>query len=237
MRFEKSIQQLKEQLQSLGFDKGLEHQLKSKICFQPERFLLRYRIVKETDIIDFILHFEITDMEAGYCCRYYDASLRKKIPLKDTNISSVSISRLEKQLSIIDWNHSLPGDIAKEETIDSVITELKKLDETEEGKIISEILRFKYWTGTNVEDLISNLSVMKSRYEITQRFYFFEGEGQITIEEAYRFPCNRWMEKQLQSRKKQPEQTETSDPGGAGNNELLKKVKLLPKKKRGRGLK
>lgn len=237
MRFNESIQQLKEQLQTLGFENGLEFQLRSKICFQPERFVLQFRLVKDTDVIDFLLHFDITDEKTGYRCRFYDATLRKKIPIKDNIINEVSILVLDNLMNLIDWNISTPGDIGREDAIDTIISDLKKLERTEEGKNVSQILKFKYWTGTNVEDMISSLSMLKSRYEINQRFYFFEGEGQITIEEAYRFLCNKWLEKQLQVRKKQQDQPASSDTGGSGETGLLKKVKLLPKKKRGRGVK
>lgn len=226
MRFENSVVELKRQLLLLGFTAGLEAELRAKICFQPERFTLRYRLVKDADVVEFVLQFELGNN--GYACSFYEAVLRKRILVDH---------ELDVEMQTVNWN-SIVG-VESEDKVDTIITQLNQLETTEEGKGIAAILKLKYWSGTIVEDLIPNLSALKSRYEISQRFYFFDGEGQITVEEAYRFLCNRWLEKQMQLRKKQEVFVPPADTGGqassSSDNAMMRKISLLPKKKRGQG--
>jgi len=68
---------------------------------------------------------------------------------------------------------------------------------------------------------------LRSRLEVSQRFYIVDGEG-ITVEEALRFLQNRWMEKRMQAKRKEQEgsenaQTETGDVVGKKGRKLIKK--------------
>ena len=38
-----------------------------------------------------------------------------------------------------------------------------------------------------------NINPLKNKSEVSQRFYFFEGQTGISIDEAYRFLQNRWL--------------------------------------------
>lgn len=231
MRYEKCVEELKLQLLSLGFPNGLEPDLRSKICFQPEKFVLRHKVIKESDVVEFVLQFELLRNEK-YTCKFYEAILRKKIVLDNSIIHEVDIEQLDRKMQLVNWNIST--DQGDEENIDAITTQLRQLESTEEGKNIAAVLKLKYWSGTVVEDLIPHSTTLKSKYEISQRFYFFDGEGQITVEEAYRFLCNRWLEKQMQLRRKQepaPAEQESSSSGET----LNRKVSLLPKKKKRTG--
>jgi len=225
MRFESSVKALKEQLLLLGFPEGLENALRSKICFQPEGFMLHHRFIKEADVVEFGLQFDFAYNR--YAFSFYDAVLRKKIQLDD------SVIELDRTMQAVNWNAIDP------ERVDAVTSSLNALASTEEGLLQSALLKLKHWAGTAVEELMPNLSSLRSKYEISQRFYFFDGEVPITIEEAYRFLCNRWMEKQLQLRKKQEIQTPPVETGGnspaSAENGMMRKIGLLPKKKRGQG--
>ena len=233
MRFEKSREDLKVLLLSLGFKEGLEQELCAKICFQPDKFLLSYRLMKEGDAVEFFLEFELLDED--YTCKFYEAVLRKKINFSSAIISDGHLTELDKRMQLIDWNQ-----VSDHESIDAIITDLKLLDRTEEGRAAASLLKLKFWSSTTAENLIPNLSSLKSKYEISQRFYFFDDEAPITIEEAYRFLCNRWREKQILLKKKQevPAPPVTAESAGVGSasagDALMRKVNLLPKKKRGR---
>ena len=39
--------------------------------------------------------------------------------------------------------------------------------------------------------------------EVSQRFYFFKDQPGISVDEAYRFLQNRWLEKQMQAKRKE----------------------------------
>ena len=65
---------------------------------------------------------------------------------------------------------------------------------------------------------------------MSQRFYFFDGQIGISIDEAYRFLQNRWLEKQMQAKKKQSDEStgrETEhDTNGSSGSGLLRKKRI-----------
>ena len=231
MRFEKNIVALKATLQSLGFENGLEDMLRAQMCFQPERFVITARVPKDPDVMDFILQFEMHDSN-GYACRHYDAILRKRIPLEDQLVQDVNIRNLDHRMGLIDWNFSKYslGNREREESIDGIISDLKKLEAAEEGHKIADLLRVKYWPGTAVEELFGGIGTLKGKQEISQRFYFFDGRSQITVEEAYRYLCNRWLEKEMNAKKKQVDQSGNEEAPSVQNS--AKKTKLGSRKGR-----
>ncbi len=238
---ENNIAVLKTQLLSLGFLSGLEHELRATICLQPEQFDVAYRQMKEGDTMNISLHFQQTSNEEGYGCGYYDACLRKKIEIPVVNLNEVNAKALEERMSKVKWEGAKTrtesdSSWAREEAIESIITDLRKLALTTEGLVLADRLKMKFWADTGLESHISNLNAQKSQFEISQRFYFFDGEDQITLDEAYRFLCHRWREKQLNARKKQGEPVAQSENGSSAGG-AIKENKLLPKKRRGRGSK
>jgi hypothetical protein len=48
-----------------------------------------------------------------------------------------------------------------------------------------------YWIDTPLFSFVPNGNIARNQYEISQRFYFFDGEELITLDEAYRFLCHR----------------------------------------------
>ena len=88
----------------------------------------------------------------------------------------------------------------------------------------------KFWLDTPFASFISNINVLRNQYEVSQRFYFFDGEEQITIDEVYRFLSHRWREKQLNVKKKETENNEQSDNGRSPVS-TQKVNKLLTKKR------
>ncbi|MFX5752047.1 hypothetical protein ABTE32_21750, partial [Acinetobacter baumannii] len=83
-----------------------------------------------------------------------------------------------------------PVEIANK--IEEVIDTLELLSQKGEGKRMADLLKFKYWSDTAAEYLIPAIGSFKSQYEISQRFFIFDGLG-ISADEAYRFLCNKWM--------------------------------------------
>lgn len=98
----------------------------------------------------------------------------------------------------------LIGDVRtwdRENAIASVVGSLNKLSATAEGKYFADALKIKYWADAGLEDWVGNLSAIRSRYEISQRVYFIDGEA-LAVDEAYRFLLNRWVEKKMQAKKR-----------------------------------
>jgi hypothetical protein len=232
---EKNIGVLKEQLLALGLPPEIEYQLKANICLQPDHFLIKLRDVKEDDIINSAFYFERDGND--YHFRYYECCLRKKIFIPDDILNDIDGKQLEKIMAAIDWNtFSMHGGTKQqeegtEEIIEGIVTELKNLSSTPEGYYLAGRLKVKFWLDTPLVSFIPNINSIRNQYEISQRFYFFEGEAQISLDEAYRFLCHRWREKQLNAKKKQ------AGSDGSGNNAAddVQKDKLLSKKKSKKG--
>jgi hypothetical protein len=201
----KNISLLKQQLESTGFADGLEDKLYAGICFRPDRFDILYSVAKGHEHIGFTVHFDIED-DGDYSCTYYDACLRREIVLPVGIIDGISITELDKKMASIEWDFTVQknagGLLETASLIEDVISNLQLLSSTPDGKKVADLLKFKYWSGTQAEHLIPALGSFKSQYETSQRFYLSEGNG-ITTEEAYRFLSNRWVEKKLLAQRKE----------------------------------
>ena len=146
--------------------------------------------------------------DLGYNCLYYDACLRKQIPFTDLAAGNVDVGGLQKRMAAIDWKFfdktEKNGLADITDNVEKAVGELQALSQTEQGKKTADLLKYACWSDTALEYLIPGLGSFKSQYEISQRFYLFEGDPGITAEEAYRFLCNKWMEKKVQAKKKKP---------------------------------
>ena len=71
----------------------------------------------------------------------------------------------------------------------------------------------RYWIDIPFPELVSNISTIKIKSEVSQRFYFFDGQPGISVDEAYRYLQNRWMEKSIQIKRKQKEEKEGDKNG------------------------
>ncbi|HRH50469.1 MAG TPA: hypothetical protein PLP23_17050 [Panacibacter sp.] len=236
-----NIASLTETLQSLGFEKGLEYKLLRRICFQPSSFYIQQRIIKGKDIMNFSLFFERYNNE-DYTCMHYDAVLRKEINITATSVHGALVKDLEKMMQEIDWSVDFEQEVrtahriedkenwSREEKIERIVTMLLNMASDEEGAYTADCLRFKYWCDTAVQDMINNIGILKSRYEISQRFYLFNNGSCISAEEAYRFLNNRWMEKSLQVKKKQVDNKENESSSSVIGRAVTDK-NLLQKKR------
>jgi hypothetical protein len=110
-----------------------------------------------------------------------------------------------------------------------VVSDLNKLEATEDGKVISIALKQKFWAEITYQDIMGSITNGRSKSEISQRFYFSESQPVISADEAYRFLLNRWLEKQMQAKKKQQDSDgeagieESNEKSGSG---LLKKRRI-----------
>lgn len=240
-----NISALAEQLQSLGFENA-GYSLLKRICFKPGSFLLSQKIEKGKDQLNFQLFFEKDSKQSDYVLVYYDAILQKEMVLVDTIINGINTAVIEKQMSVIDWKKAFELDEKrqwsaedkvsweKEQKIESVIEAFNELEKSEEGKVIAIGLKLKYWVGIPYQELFGNISPLKNKSEISQRFYLFEGQAGISVDEAYRFLQNKWLEKQMQAKRKQTgdaqvEETENDSQAPTGNGLLQKKRLSKPK--------
>lgn len=235
-----NIVSLAEQLQSLGFENTNSSLLK-RICFRPESFAIFQRIEKGKDQLRFHLFFERWSSQDSYALIYYDAILQKETDLTDTTINGIDILALERRMAEIDWKIAFELDAKKqwnaedkstwekELKIESIVTDLIALEVSEEGKSITVGLKIKHWAGVPHQELFGNISPLKNKSEISQRFYFSEGQAGISVDEAYRFLQNRCLEKEMLAKKKQ---TEDLQPGESENDSQASSGSGLLKKKR-----
>jgi hypothetical protein len=231
---EHNIAALKKQLSAVGFEDGLEYALRCRMCFHFPQFTIPKRVVFGKDVLNLMFHFVWTGEQNEYCCSCYDAVLRKEIQIPDLLIGNIKTSELDHQMTLIDWRIGLDhengsiGDKSdngwgREKAISEVVMALATLaSHGDEGKDIADRLKMKHWADGPPEILIEGLASLKSRFEISQRFYLFTAAECITTTEAYRFLSNRWMEKKMQVRKKLS--VEASGKGSV----------VIPSKKKGR---
>jgi hypothetical protein len=235
-----NITALATQLNFLGFG-DWSCQLLKRISFRPESFYLVYKTEKNKDRLSFEIFFEKKFQDDMYALVYYDAILQQEIILSDIQVNGVNPVSLEKQMAAIDWKKAFDleekkswnaddkASWEKEQKIEVVMASIEALESTDESKQVAAALKFKYWTGASYYELFGNINVQKSKADISQRFYFFEGQDGIAVDEAYRFLQNRRLEKQMQARKKQADnQTEeaTEKSGDNTGSGLLKKRRL-----------
>lgn len=236
-----NISALVRQLQLLGFENA-GYSLLKRISFKPESFFLSQKMEKGKDKLIFQLFFEKDSKHDTYILLYYDAILQKETPLADTTINGVNIASIEKSMAEIDWRTAFDFNTTKllnfedktswekEQKVELLIEGLSELEKSEDGKVISIGLKLKYWAGIPYQELFGNISPLKNKLEVSQRFYFFEGQVGISIDEAYRFLQNRWLEKQIQAKKKQPDESNEGqidkDTNATSGSGLLRKKRI-----------
>lgn len=236
-----NISALMGQLQALGFENA-GYSLLKRISFKPQNFILSQKIERAKDKLSFQLFFEKDIKENIYVLSYYDAILQKETPLIDAAINGINTANLEKLMIEIDWKNAFDfvtkkqlnledkTSWEKEQKVESVIEGLSVLEKSEDGKVVSVGLKLKYWAGISYQELFGNISPLKNKSEVSQRFYFFEGQTGISVDEAYRFLQNRWLEKQMQAKRKQTDSAEISesekDSKASSGSGLLKKKRL-----------
>jgi len=236
-----NISALMEQLQSLGFENS-GYPLIKRISFKPKNFILTQKIERSKDKLSFQLFFEKGVSKGMYVLLYYDALLQKEMPFIDAIINGINTTNLEKSMAEIDWKSAFDfvtkkqlnledkTSWEKEQKVESVTEGLSELEKSEAGKVVSVGLKLKYWAGFPYQEVFGNISPLKNKSEVSQRFYVFEGQPGITVDEAYRFLQNRWLERQMQAKRKQLDSTEISetekDSRASSGSGLLRKKRL-----------
>jgi len=220
--------------------------LLKRISFKPQNFILSQKMERAKDKLSFQLFFEKDSKENIYVLSYYDASLQKETPLIDAAINGINTTSLEKLMVEIDWKNAFDfvskkqlnledkASWEKEQKVESVIEDLSMLEKSEDGKVVAVGLKLKYWSGISYQELFGNISPLKNKSEVSQRFYVFEGQTGISVDEAYRFLQNRWLEKQMQAKRKLVDEAVSEDDGSESTNGsgLLRKKRLVTKRRK-----
>lgn len=236
-----NISALSAQLKTIGFD-NMDYPLAKRMCLSPEEFILTEKRLKDNGQIVFNFHFQRDKKLNEFILAYYDAILQKEISVTTQVINGVNIAELQEGMNTVDWKVAFdfntkkpfnPDDklsYEKEQKIEQLINALSELELTEEGKQISILVKQKYWSEIPYTELMGNISSSKSKAELCQRFYYAEEQACISADEAYRFLQNKWLEKQIQVKRKQQEVTDGSDTGGepqgSSGSGLLKKRRV-----------
>lgn len=227
-------------LVATGFHESIGYRLLQHICFKPAQFILTERVMKENDVLTCSIHFEREGDE--YICSYYDACFLKEIKIPDAMVAGVDLRALDECMMEVDWqmNSNTAGSFnlddetswQREKRIERIITDLLRLSATEEGKRFADALKLKHWIHIPLHPLMGNLNAIRSRFEVCQRFYFFDGQG-ISVEESYRFLLNRWLEKKVQAGRKQSMDkfSENSGDEAVAEKGLLQKRKSVKAQK------
>lgn len=228
-----NISQLADQLKRLGFaDMG--YVLAKRICFRPKTFCLSHRFEKGDYTLSFYLSFKRSGQSSDYILMFYDAALQKSA-LIEQSVVGIDVAKLSQQMSEIDWKMAFdfnerknigPGDKAvfeKEQIIENIIIELEALQATSQGKSIAALLKSSHWAGSAYHDIFGTLNGQKPKADISQRFYCVEGQPGITVDEAFRYLQNRWLEKEMLSRKKHTGEADKTTENAERGSGLLRK--------------
>lgn len=237
---------LANQLQALGFQDTGSLLLK-RICFKPDNFYLLQRVNKDKEIMLFSLYFERQQKADHYRLQFYDVTLQKENGISALFVDGINPMDFEKQMAAIDWKRAFSLNEKKQwnaddkttwETelkISGIIENLSVLEKSEQGKIAASYLKQKFWTDTLHQEIVGSITAVKNKADVSQRFYIAEDGGGITTDEAYRFLQNKWMEKQLQLKRKQTDNGDEStdeESNGASSSGLLKKKRIAGRGKR-----
>lgn len=187
------------QLQAIGFPAEVEMAIALHALFSPAQFEITCPFSKGTD------QYRAT----AYCkadsndliCTHYDVSLRRYSALPSQSISGISVQGLQESMQSINWKGLLATDglaftdPTNLDAISGVLVQLSKLSEVEQGAKFATELKLRFWEGTSLQQFIGALSQARSAIEISQRYFLFEGDSPILLEEAFRFLNHRWQEK------------------------------------------
>ena len=244
----RNIAELSKQLEVLGFHDAGSLLLK-RICFKPANFYLPQRVIKEKDVMLFSLYFEQLQKTDSYRLQYYDVTLQKANGSLALPVDGVNPAELEKQMAAIDWKKAFSVDEKKQWNLDdkstwetelkisNIMDNLSAIEQSETGKVIASALKQKFWTGKLHQEIVGTITLVKNKADVNQRFYISEDGGGITTDEAYRFLQNKYMEKQLQLKRKQSDSGDESIPeesNGKSSSGLLKKKRIAGRGKRNR---
>ncbi len=241
-----NIAELSKQLEVLGFHDAGSLLLK-RICFKPANFYLLQRVIKEKDVMLFSLYFEQLQKTDSYRLQYYDVTLQKANGSLALPVDGVNAAELEKQMAAIDWKKAFSIDEKKQWNLDDkstwetelkisgIMDNLSEIEQLETGKVIASALKQKFWAGTLHQEIVGSITLVKNKADVNQRFYISEDGGGITTDEAYRFLQNKYMEKQLQLKRKQADSGDESiaeESNGTSGSGLMKKRRIAGKGKR-----
>lgn len=235
-----NIKVLAAQLKAIGFD-NMGYAILKHICLAPVNFSITEKLLKVPERVLFIFYIERDKKAERYRLVCYDAVLQKEVSFDNLNIEGMNVKDIDESMSQIDWKEAFdfskrksfnPDDKAGYENelrISQIIESLNKIEAAEEGKSIGIALKQKHWSGIPYLDIMGAKANGRNKSEISQRFYFSEGQPAISVDEAYRFLLNRWMEKQMQSKKKQQDNNEeagTKNSDTSSGSGLLKKRRI-----------
>lgn len=191
-----NIEQLSARMVALGFDTDVATQLICHTCFRPQSFTLTHKQSQGTDHFQFTVFLQRGGSDE-YIPAYYTAVMRR-MPLLGDELLQISL-----RMQAVDWNELLRGRTSRiplpKETLYEISSQLKELEQ--HGNKAS-LVKYVYWAGTALENMVPDLSIYKARYEIFEKFYCGEGSAIITFEEAIRFLNNKWLEKQALAKRK-----------------------------------
>ena len=228
-----NIVSLADQLKSLGFA-DLAYSMAKRICFKPKSFCLSYIVDKGDCRLKFQLCFERDDTSDTYGLSFYDATFHKASGASET-IAGVDVGKLSQQMAEVDWKKAFDFSEQKavaltdktafdnELKIEAIVHELILLQGTQDGKVVAALLKASFWSGSAYHGVYGSISGPKNKVEISQRFYFMEGQPGISVEEAFRYLQNRWLEKEMLAKKKQPTEPDADMTGKEECSGLLRK--------------
>lgn len=218
---QKNIDQLAARMEALGCEPSIRQRLAAFACFGPAAFEIAHTTVLADSVCEFVMHCAKGD-QGLYDALFYTAVLKRRPSVP------VGLEGLDQSLGAINWQRLIA---AREHAVDGLGTDalkaaelISQLHEVDAGGV----LRFRHWAGTALENAVPNIAVLKSKHELSQRFYLVPDQPPIRFDEACRFLQSRWMEKRINADRKllvKNDRTESANTGAKGGKLLTKRTK------------
>lgn len=235
-----NINELAEKIQRVGFD-GVLPCLVLRICFQPAQFVISRVLQKGSEKAIFHFCIKCNTETGNYVLDFYDAVLQKEAALAE-EMNGINIGLLDKRMMEIDWQKALRLENAEANTteekkmweeaeaIEGIVSDLTKLEKSN-GADAALRLKQKHWAGTEYQEFTGTALSGKIKDEISQRF-FLQDNNIISADEAFRFLQNRWLERELQVKRRSEKHIELNTQEGTGKHRYSDDVRKKRKKRR-----
>jgi hypothetical protein len=216
---QKNIELLAARLIQLGCKPMVSTQLAAHACFGMPQFDLTH-IENFGEVCCHVLIHCCKGDEGKYDAVYYTALLKKRPAIPE------ELEVLDRQMAQIDWPKIIAARMdGMGATLEEMVLAASFMDQLFEVDT-NGILRYRYWNGTILESMIPDITIIKSQYELQQRFYLTPDQEPIRFEEAYRFLQSRWMEKRILTERKLLLKKERHSDSAGSSKKLLVKRKI-----------
>ncbi len=221
------MERLAARLQQLGFADDIQYRLQANACFGPAQFEITHQINIGADRCYFFVHCARGD-QGLYDAIYFTACLRRMPE------ATAELAALDQSMTSINWQalyQSKEGLTVGDSIPDAYL--IADLLQSVNNVDADGVIRFRHWCDTSLENMISNLPILKNQYDISQRFYLIDDNAPINFGDAMRFLQSMWVQRKVNADRKLLVKNNAGDPRAGGESGKLLTKRVRPNRKPG----